>query len=89
MIFTVVLTATARANLARIDRVTAGRIVAAIQRYAATGHGHVIPLKGRPGEWRMRMGDWRVIFTRHEGEKPDDRKLIVSAIRPRGGAYQD
>lgn len=42
---------------------------------------NVTALQGMPGVPRLRVGDWRVIFT-HEGE-------VVAIIRvaPRGGAY--
>lgn len=92
-------------DLRRIDRATAGRVVAAMDRYAASGHGYAIPLKGGPDEWRLRVGGWRVIFTRqitdipaeeNEGQVGEaqaarevDRRLVVLAVRPRGGAYRD
>ena len=49
-------------DLARTDREGARRVVAAIRRFAAGDGGDVKKLQGRPGEWRLRVGDWRVIF---------------------------
>jgi putative component of toxin-antitoxin plasmid stabilization module len=31
-------------------------------RFAATPHGDVKSLKGRPGELRLRVGKWRIFF---------------------------
>jgi len=44
---------------------------------------NVKKLSGRPG-YRMRMGDWRVIFEIHENARAVD----VIKIAPRGGAYR-
>ncbi|MBR0232830.1 MAG: type II toxin-antitoxin system RelE/ParE family toxin [Synergistaceae bacterium] len=41
------------------------------------------PLHGRP-EWRLRVGDWRVIFLIFENEI----KISVVSISPRGDAYK-
>lgn len=42
-----------------------------------------MPLKGRD-EWRLRVGDWRVIFARDS----DAKTLTILRILPRGRAYQ-
>jgi mRNA-degrading endonuclease RelE of RelBE toxin-antitoxin system len=47
-------------------------------------HKNVRPLTGRlKGDYRLRIGDWRLLFT------PDkERKMIyIYAILPRGDAY--
>lgn len=41
------------------------------------------PLQGRP-EWRLRVGDWRVLFLIFENEI----KISVVSISPRGDAYK-
>ena len=41
------------------------------------------PLKGRPGEFRLRVGDWRVIMT-ETGEI-----IAVIKVGPRGSVYED
>lgn len=42
----------------------------------------VLPLRGSPG-FRLRVGGWRVIFSRND----EDREISVLQIRSRGGAY--
>jgi mRNA interferase RelE/StbE len=36
-------------------------------------------------EWRLRVGDWRVRFTR----RPADKLIVVLRVLPRGRAYRD
>ena len=69
----------------RIDRATATRIRAKVQQLAtdpASLANDVSPLKGGDGLWRLRVGDWRVIYT--------ETLVIVSVVRigPRGGVYE-
>ena len=42
----------------------ADRVTAALERLASTGHGDVKKLQGRPNEFRLRVGKWRVFFDR-------------------------
>jgi mRNA interferase RelE/StbE len=70
-------------TLVRVDRITSGRIVRAVERLAVTGHGDVKKLAGSDDLYRLRLGDWRVIFTRDDSV----RVLFVERIAPRGGAY--
>jgi len=53
----------------------ARRIFHTTTRYAETGHGDVIKLTAQAGLYRLRIGDWRVIFSR------EDSGLVVLAIR--------
>lgn len=46
--------------------------------------GDVKRLRGPERLWRLRVGEWRVIFDRRASEKTID----VLAIRPRGRAYR-
>jgi mRNA-degrading endonuclease RelE of RelBE toxin-antitoxin system len=79
----VVLSAQAQADLARLDRAVALRIVGAIHPFAATGAGNIHGLRGlHPPEFRLRVGDWRVRF--HD---PGDR-IDVLRIRSRRDAYR-
>lgn len=60
--------------------------VSKIETYAADPAAlanNVTALKGRPGEFRLRVGDWRIIMT------TDADSLIVIKIAPRGSAYQE
>ncbi|WP_288011152.1 type II toxin-antitoxin system RelE/ParE family toxin [Kyrpidia sp.] len=36
------------------------------------------------GLWRMRVGDWRLIFT----IRTEERIIEIVAVRPRGEAYR-
>ena len=59
----------ARSDLARLDRVMRDRISAAVRRFAETGQGNVILLRGQSEDYRVRVGDWRVrIQFDHEGK---------------------
>jgi mRNA interferase RelE/StbE len=69
-------------DLERLDRVVQARIDASLVRYAVTGHGDVKSLKDRPGEFRLRVGKWRIFFSL---EPPD--LIRVLAIDNRGEAY--
>jgi mRNA-degrading endonuclease RelE of RelBE toxin-antitoxin system len=40
-------------------------------------------LKGRRGEWRLRIGDWRAIIRLDQ----EANVIVVTAVKPRGGAY--
>jgi mRNA-degrading endonuclease RelE of RelBE toxin-antitoxin system len=40
-------------------------------------------LTGRPGEYRLRVGSWRVLFELAEGDV-----IVVYRVAPRGSAYQ-
>ena len=50
-----------------LDHQVAQRIYKAIKRYAETGSGDVKQLQGLMNRYRLRAGDWRVIFTPEEG----------------------
>lgn len=68
----------ARTDLDSIGRSTpvmAGRIRASMQRFARENVGDVVKLAGQGGLYRLRVGDWRVIFTY------EDDDLVVLALR--------
>ena len=67
-------------TLRKLPRNERERILTAIERLPA---GDVRSLKGRPGEWRLRIGEWRAIICLNQG----DRVIVVTAVKPRGGAY--
>jgi mRNA-degrading endonuclease RelE of RelBE toxin-antitoxin system len=56
----------ARNEINALDRRIAVRIYKALKRYAATGAGDVKQLKAPILLYRLRVGDWRVIFTLEE-----------------------
>ena len=63
----------AHRDLRRIDQRTRERIVANIERLAETGAGDVKRLQHRRG-LRLRVGDWRVFFTRPSAGYRGDRR---------------
>ena len=52
----------ARSEMRAIDRETARRILHAIDQYLTTGVGDVIKLQPPRFEFRLRVGEYRVIF---------------------------
>jgi mRNA-degrading endonuclease RelE of RelBE toxin-antitoxin system len=65
----------------------AGQIRAAIDRVAAdpsAPSNNLLPLKGVPSGFRIRVGDWRVSDTLDR----DADLMSVFEIAPRGGAYR-
>jgi len=71
-------------DVERLDRRARERIIASLERLAETGYGDVVPLRGREGEWRLRVGQWRVVFTFDEVNE----RIVVLRVLPRGGAYR-
>ena len=54
----------AQSDLAALTPPVRRRVLEAINRLAETGYGNVRQLQGRGDpEWRLRVGDWRVILT--------------------------
>jgi mRNA interferase RelE/StbE len=80
-----VFTPRARRDLRRLDRPVQRRIIGALDRLVGDPPaGDVVKLAGSDDEWRLRVGDWRVRFTR------DDEQLVqVLRVLPRGRAYRD
>ncbi len=71
--------------LSRMPANTAKLIRGKIEQYAAdpaAQANNIEALKGEPGVLRLRVGDWRVLFTE------DGQVLAVIRIAPRGGAYE-
>ena len=46
------------------------RFIAALTVFAETGRGDVVPLEGQPGDYRLRVGGFRVLF-HDDGEVVD------------------
>ena len=73
----------ARAELRKVERETAMRILLALTRYARTGEGDIKVLEGKfTGVHRLRVGDWRVRFRRGQGGT-----ILILAVENRGQAY--
>ncbi len=74
----------ARREMRRLDRGVAERVRQAILDAAEKESGDIIHLRGmNPPEWRLRVGDWRVLF-RFE----DTDAIRVLHVLPRGRAYR-
>ncbi len=63
-----------------MDRPAKLRIKSAIE---GLPDGDVKPLKGSKGSYRLRVGDWRVIYS-----FPDDDTILIEKIGPRGEVYK-
>lgn len=81
--YKIVWTRRAEKDAERLDRTARERVIAAIERFAGTGHGAVAKLTGvKPAEYRLRAGDWRVRFTR------EGATLTVLRVANRRDAYR-
>ena len=63
-----------------LDRPTKQRIRAAIEKLP---EGDVRPLKGSSGSYRLRVGDWRILFS-----YPVQDTILIEKIGPRGEIYK-
>ena len=64
MIWRVQWRSRARADLAALDPPVRRRVLAAMARLADTNQGDMTKLRGgNRDEWRLRVGNWRVILT--------------------------
>ena len=79
----ILLSEEAKADIRAIPRHIAMNILTAIHRLAETGAGRVKQLKGKDGEKRLRVGDFRVRFTE---EMPDT--LRIHTVKNRKDAYK-
>ena len=69
-------------DLQRLDPGTQTRILEALERLSKFEYGDVKKLRGEQGQFRLRVGKWRVFF---RYESPN--LLIVRGIDNRGEAY--
>ena len=63
-----------------MDRPTKQRIRAAIEKLP---EGDIKALKGSKGSYRLRMGDWRILFS-----YPEHDIILIEKIGPRGEVYK-
>jgi mRNA-degrading endonuclease RelE of RelBE toxin-antitoxin system len=71
-------------DLSRLDPPVQERVITAVERFATTGEGDVIRLRGiEPPEWRLRVGKWRVRFR----QNPRGQTLQVLRVLLRDQAY--
>ena len=72
------------ADIARQARRTEQRIVEAVNRLAEENLGDVRKLAVSTGEYRLRVGDWRVLFTFED----NGQTLLVSRVLNRRDAHR-
>jgi mRNA interferase RelE/StbE len=77
------VTPPARRDLRRLDPPVLRRIVDALDRFVADPFAADIR-KLSSGDWRLRVGEWRVRFT-FDAER---QVIVVLRVLPRGRAYQ-
>jgi len=68
-------------SLERIDTATKQRIKKGID---GIPNGDIKKLQGHTELYRLRVGDWRIVFT-----YPDDETLLIERISPRGAVYKE
>lgn len=73
MAYEIVIQASASKALRNLDRVPRRRVAAAIDALASDPRPHGYkPVVGQPNAFRIRVGDWRVLY-----EIEDDKLLIL------------
>lgn len=83
--FKIVLTPRAKKNLEEVDRKTRDRIKEAINGLnRMPPKGDIKKLKGFEDRLRLRVGDWRIVFTCDL----KNRKITIVNILPRREAYR-
>lgn len=73
----------AEKDIGRLDPQVRSRVFAALERLAADDPAIDIRKLTSVDDWRMRVGDWRVRFTRDRAA----RTIHVTHVLPRGRAY--
>jgi len=85
-VYSINLAPKARKQLLRLDRPLRNRLTERMMRLAEWPNTtfDVKPIKGRrAGEYRLRVGQYRVIFVVEE----EPRRILVREIGPRGSIY--
>jgi mRNA interferase RelE/StbE len=71
-------------SLQRLNQPTQEHIIDRVEQCARTGNGDFTRLRGVPDGYRLRVGDWRVLFEFDSSEGV----LRVVAVASRGSAYR-
>lgn len=74
-------------DLRKLDKSTSNRIIAGVEVFAETGRGDVKRLTNANGQYRLRIGDWRVRFVINS--QGSVQIMAVLRVLPRGQAYRD
>lgn len=72
-------------DIRRLDNPLVVRIARAIEAFAETGRGDVKRLTNADGAYRLRVGEWRVLFRLVH---TDIQIMLIQAVLPRGEAYK-
>ena len=70
-------------TIARENNRQGARIADAVERFERDGTGDFKKLQGGSNEWRLRVGDWRVIYEEQPGQ------TVILRIMNRRDAYED
>ena len=84
--YKVAYTKQAQRSLRKLPRNLALRLREKLEQIARepyAQHNNVVKLQNRPG-YRLRVGDWRVIYEIHDGELI----ILVLKIAPRGSVHR-
>ncbi len=80
----VILSKTAEKDLRQVDVATRARVAKALHRYATEGYGDIETIKPFCGEYRLRVGDLRVLFALDYSSG----QLVVQHVRHRREVYR-
>lgn len=72
----------ARKDFMEMDRQTKERIKEAVEGIPLKGD--IKKLRGFEGRFRLRVGDWRILYSLYKKE----RKVVITEILPRKEAYR-
>ncbi len=67
-------------SINNLDKQAKKRVKAAIEKIP---DGDIKPLRGSKGNYRLRVGNCRIIFS-----YPDDNTILVDKVGPRGDVYK-
>jgi mRNA interferase RelE/StbE len=85
-LWTVIVLHSVEKKISTLQKIERERIQSAINELANGPYVEgldIKPLKARP-EWRLRVGDWRILF------KVDNERITITVVRlaPRGNVYK-
>lgn len=81
--WSIAFTGRAGKDMRRLDQPVRERVSAALDRLAQDPHGGALRKLSGLEDWRLRVGDWRVIVTLDSNALT----VIVKHVLPRGRAY--
>jgi mRNA interferase RelE/StbE len=83
--YNVIVSNTAAKVIKRTDKTTRHRLINRLKEIQRNPYaGDVEPLKGVPGGFRARVGDWRILYSVDKAQLT----ITVLKISPRGNAYK-